>query len=167
VFTDNEALAEVLRSIRVHGQGAHRYDNVRIGINGRFDTIQAAVLLEKLAIFDQEAAARDCAARRYREALKDIVEVPYVAPGRTSIWAQYSVLSDRRDELQAKLKEAHIPTAIYYPKPLHLQPAFAHLGHGPGDFPVSEEAAARIFSLPMHPYLEGEDQDFIVKTLRV
>ncbi|MDI6854441.1 MAG: DegT/DnrJ/EryC1/StrS family aminotransferase [Deltaproteobacteria bacterium] len=165
IFTDDDNLAEVLRSIRVHGQGAHRYDHVRIGINGRFDSIQAAVLLEKLGIFDQELVARERVARRYSEALKDVVEVPVVFPDRTSVWAQYSVLSDRRDELQARLKEAGIPTAIYYPKPLHLQPAFAHLGYQAGDFPRSEAAAARIFSLPMHPYLAGEDQDFIIHTL--
>lgn len=165
VFTDDDRLAEVLRSLRVHGQGTHRYDNVRLGINGRFDTLQAAVLLEKLAIFDQEVPARERVARRYSEALKHIVEVPYVSPGCTSIWAQYSVLTDRRDEFRARLKEADIPTAIYYPKPLHLQPAFAHLGHRPGDFPVSEAAAGRIFSLPMHPYLEREDQDLIISTM--
>ncbi len=166
VFTDDDSLAEGLRSIRVHGQGAHRYEHVRIGINGRFDTIQAAVLLEKLGIFDREVAAREQVARRYSDSLKDVVATPFVSPDRTSVWAQYSVLSDRRDELQAKLKTAGIPTAIYYPKPLHLQPAFAHLDYRPGDFPRSEMAAARIFSLPMHPYLAEEDQAFIIHTLR-
>jgi UDP-2-acetamido-2-deoxy-ribo-hexuluronate aminotransferase len=166
VFTDDDSLAEVLRSIRVHGQGAHRYEHVRIGINGRFDTLQAAVLLEKLGIFDREVAAREQVARRYSDSLKEVVAVPFVSPDRTSIWAQYSVLSDRRDELQAKLKNAGIPTAIYYPKPLHLQPAFAHLGYRSGDFPNSEITAASIFSLPMHPYLAEEDQAFIIHTLR-
>jgi UDP-2-acetamido-2-deoxy-ribo-hexuluronate aminotransferase len=166
IFTDDDGLAEVLRSIRVHGQGAHRYDHVRIGINGRFDSLQAAVLLEKLSIFNREAPAREQVARRYSDSLKEMVAVPFVSPDRTSIWAQYSVLSDRRDELQGKLRSAGIPTAIYYPKPLHLQPAFAHLGYRAGDFPSSETAAARIFSLPMHPYLSEEDQAFIVQTLR-
>lgn len=165
IFTDDDTLAEALVSIRVHGQGAQRYDHVRLGVNGRFDSLQAAVLLAKLEIFEAEAAARQRVARRYREGLKDLVAVPYVAPECTSIWAQYSVLSDHRDELQGRLKAAGIPSAIYYPKPLHLQPAFASLGYGPGDFPVSESAAARIFSLPMHPYLAAEDQDFIIRTL--
>ncbi len=166
IFTDDDGMADILRSIRVHGQGTHRYDNVRLGINGRFDTLQAAVLLTKLEIFDQEVAARERVARRYREALAELVEAPYIAPACTSIWAQYSVLSEARDELQGKLKDANIPTAIYYPKPLHLQPAFAHLGYQAGDFPVCERTSQRIFSLPMHPYLEREDQEFIIKTLR-
>lgn len=166
IFTDDQDLAEILRSIRVHGQGTHRYDNVRLGINGRFDTIQAAVLLAKLEIFDQEVAAREQVARRYSEALAEVVEVPYIAPECTSIWAQYSVLSEARDEFLGRLGEAQIPTAIYYPKPVHLQPAFAHLAYKVGDFPTSEATAERIFSLPMHPYLEREDQDFIIRSVR-
>jgi len=158
IFTASEEMAAVLRSIRVHGQGAHKYDNVRIGLNGRLDTLQAAILLAKLDIFDQEIKARQDVARRYRTGLQKVVEVPYVAPEFTSVWAQYSVLSDQRQDLQAKLKAAGVPTAVYYPLPLHLQGAFAHLGHHPGDFPQSEEAARRIFSLPMHPYLGPADQ---------
>jgi UDP-2-acetamido-2-deoxy-ribo-hexuluronate aminotransferase len=104
-------------------------------------------------------------AARYSEALKGAVEVPYVAPECTSVWAQYSVLCERRGELQGKLKEAGIPTAVYYPLPLHLQGALAHLGHKAGDFPVSEQAARRIFSLPMHPYLTATDQERIIKAL--
>jgi len=161
IFTDNTELAEKLRSIRVHGQGTHRYENVRIGINGRLDTLQAAILLVKLDIFDQEVAARQLAAQRYSQVLQEVVEVPYVSPENTSVWAQYSVLSDRRDALQAKLKTAGIPTAIYYPVPLHLQGAFAHLGYQAGAFPASEKAADRIFSLPMHPYLSKADQERI------
>ncbi len=166
IFTDDNELAEVLRSIRVHGQGAHRYEHVRLGLNGRFDSLQAAVLLAKLEIFDQEAAARQEVARRYDKGLKDLVEVPYISSDCTSIWAQYSVLSEHRDIFQGKLREADIPTAVYYPKPLHLQPAFASLGYRAGDFPVSEAVARRIFSLPMHPYLSEEDQDFIIEVLR-
>jgi UDP-2-acetamido-2-deoxy-ribo-hexuluronate aminotransferase len=166
VFADDHGLAELLRSIRVHGQGAHRYEHVRLGINGRFDTIQAAALLSKLEIFNQEVAAREVVARRYSEALAEVVETPFLSPGCTSIWAQYSVLGDRRDELREKLQEAGIPTAIYYPQLLHLQPVFAALGCKPGDFPVSETAAGRIFSLPMHPYLTEADQDLIIDTLR-
>lgn len=158
IFTDNDELAEIMRSIRVHGQGAHKYDNVRIGINGRLDTLQAAILLAKLDIFHREVASRQEVAQRYHEALQEVVEVPHVAPERTSVWAQYSVLSDRREDLQAKLKAAGVPTAVYYPLPLHLQGAFTYLGHLPGDFPISEQAAQRIFSLPMHPYLGATDQ---------
>ena len=165
VFTDDDDLAEVLGSIRVHGQGQHKYENVRIGLNGRLDTLQAAVLLAKLEIFDQEVMARQRVARQYSEALNAVVEVPFVAPDCTSVWAQYSVLSEHRELLLQKLQEAQIPTAIYYPLPLHLQRAFAHLGYKPGDFPVSESASRRIFSLPMHPYLGQADQERIVQVL--
>jgi UDP-2-acetamido-2-deoxy-ribo-hexuluronate aminotransferase len=163
IFTADDELAAALRSIRVHGQGTHKYDNVRIGLNGRLDTLQAAIVLAKLEIFDAEVAARQVVAQRYSDGLRGLVEVPYVGPDCTSVWAQYSVLSDRKAELQAKLKEAGIPTAVYYPLPLHLQGAFGHLGRQAGDFPVSESAAARIFSLPMHPYLTEEDQERIIK----
>jgi len=165
VFTDSDELAEVLRSIRVHGQGIDKYNNIRIGINGRLDTMQAAVLLAKLEIFPEEVEARQEVARRYTKALGGLVETPYVAPECVSVWAQYSVRSDRRAALQEKLKNAGIPTAIYYPLPLHLQGAFAHLGHKPGDFPISEGIAGRIFSLPMHPYLQVAVQDHIVEVL--
>jgi len=163
IFTDNDELAAIMRSIRVHGQGTHKYDNVRIGLNGRLDTLQAAILLAKMDIFDQEVASRQEVVRRYREALKEVVDVPYLAPECTSVWAQYSVLSDNRTGLQQKLKERGVPTAIYYPLPLHLQGAFAYLEHQAGDFPVSEKASERIFSLPMHPYLGETDQDKIVE----
>lgn len=166
VFTDNDHLAEILRSIRNHGQGTDRYDNVRIGLNGRLDSLQAAILLAKLEVFPQEVAARQEVARCYSQALEPWVEVPYVAPDRTSVWAQYSILSDERALLLKRLEQAGIPTAIYYPKPLHLQEAFAPLGYKPGDFPVSERAAARIFSLPMHPYLTRDDQERIIEALK-
>ena len=165
VFTDDDNLAEVLGSIRVHGQGKHKYEHVRTGLNGRLDTLQAAVLLAKLEIFDQEVTARQRVARQYSEALNPLVEAPFVAPACTSVWAQYSVLSESRELLQQKLQAAQIPTAIYYPLPLHLQRAFAHLGYKPGDFPVSESAARRIFSLPMHPYLGQADQERIIQVL--
>jgi UDP-2-acetamido-2-deoxy-ribo-hexuluronate aminotransferase len=165
IFTDDDDLAAILRSIRIHGQGSQKYENVRLGINGRLDTLQAAILLAKLEIFDQEVADRQKVAQRYREALKTVVTPPYVASECTSVWAQYSVLSEQRTALLQKLQAAGIPTAIYYPLPLHLQGAFAHLGHKPGDFPTSEGIAARIFSLPMHPYLTAADQDYIVGSL--
>ena len=165
VFTNDEGLAEVLRSIRVHGQGSDRYDNIRIGLNGRLDTLQAAILLVKMDIFDQEVEARQTVAARYSQGLKDVVDVPFVAPHNTSVWAQYSVLSDQRQVLQDKLKAAGIPTAVYYPLPLHIQGAFKHLGHQFGDFTISEHISRRIFSLPMHPYLNFEDQSRILDVL--
>jgi UDP-2-acetamido-2-deoxy-ribo-hexuluronate aminotransferase len=165
IFTDDDRMAEILRSIRVHGQGSSRYEHVRLGLNGRLDTLQAAILLTKLEIFDNEIAARQQVAARYGKLLAELVELPVVHPACTSVWAQFSVQSDARASLQQKLQEAGIPTAIYYPKPLHLQPAFAHLGYHLGDFPVSERLAGRIFSLPMHPYLSAADQERIAEAL--
>ncbi|GBC59916.1 aminotransferase DegT [Desulfonema ishimotonii] len=163
LFTDNDALVEKMASIRVHGKGIHKYDNARIGINGRLDAIQAAILLAKLDIFPDEIERRQGIARRYSERLSAIAGLtpPSVPDGYTSAWAQYSVLAadeEHRAALQARLKSADVPTAIYYPKPLHMQTAFADLGYRAGDFPVSEDFARRIFSLPMHPYLEEADQ---------
>jgi UDP-2-acetamido-2-deoxy-ribo-hexuluronate aminotransferase len=166
VLTDDHDLAAILMSIRNHGQGADRYDHVRLGINGRLDTLQAAILLAKLDIFDEEVAARQEIARRYHQGLKEVVAVPEVAPGCTSVWAQYSVESEARDLIRVKLQQAGVPTAVYYPKPLHLQEVFRDLGYGPGDFPVSEAAAARIFSLPMHPYLTTNDQERLIEVIR-
>jgi UDP-2-acetamido-2-deoxy-ribo-hexuluronate aminotransferase len=166
-FTSDKNLAETMRSLSVHGQGSNKYENVRIGINGRLDTFQAAVLLAKLEIFPKEISMRDDVARNYSELLsnwKAGVVVPRVPSGYNSVWAQYSVLAkdgNHRSQLQARLKEAGVPTAIYYPKPLHLQTAFRSLGYEPGDFPVSEGAASRIFSIPMHPYLSPKDQERI------
>ena len=166
IFTDDDGLAEVLRSIRNHGQGSDRYENIRIGLNGRLDTLQAAILLVKMDIFDQEVAARQIVAERYSRGLGNVAEVPFVAPHCTSVWAQYSILSTQRQVLQDRLKKEGIPSAIYYPLPLHLQKAFASLGYQPGDFPTSEQIAHRIFSLPMHPYLEAAQQDAIIKALQ-
>jgi UDP-2-acetamido-2-deoxy-ribo-hexuluronate aminotransferase len=166
IFTNDEVLAKRVHSIREHGKGTHKYDNIRIGINGRLDTLQAAILLSKLEIFDSELNKRQEVARYYSEALTDIVKVPYVPDGLKSAWAQYSVLSDKRDQYINRLKESGIPTAIYYPKPLHMQTAFSHLGHRQGDFPISEFISERIFSLPMHPYLEQDAQIKIANALR-
>ena len=169
-FSDDDNLYEIMMSLRVHGKGTHKYDNVRIGMNGRMDTLQAAVLLAKFDIFPEEIELRQQVARRYSQLLNQQAEVqaPVVPGEMTSAWAQYSVLArdeTHRTQLQAKLKEAGIPTAIYYPKPLHLQTAFKSLGYEEGDFPVSEDFSGRIFSLPMHPYLSGSDQEIIVKAL--
>ena len=170
-FTDHDKLAEIIRSMRVHGQGNDKYDNVRIGINGRLDTLQAAILLAKLQIFPDEIILRQKAAERYTRLLEasDVdLSTPHVPSGYQSVWAQYSVLAhdeEHRTSLQDNLKNHGIPTAIYYPKPLHLQTAYSTLGYRNGDFPVSESISQCIFSLPMHPYLKEEDQKRIVKAL--
>jgi dTDP-4-amino-4,6-dideoxygalactose transaminase len=161
IFTADADLRERLLSIRVHGQGADKYTNVRVGINGRMDSLQAAVLLAKMEIFPEEMELRQEVAARYDRLLAGTVQTPAVRPGNVSAWAQYSVLHPRRDELTARLRDAGIPTAVYYPIPLHLQQAFAHLGCRRGDFPVAEKIAGEIFSLPMHPYLQAGDQEKI------
>lgn len=168
-FTNDENIDGVLRSIRVHGQGSDKYNNVRIGINGRLDTLQAAILLAKFEIFPEEIGLRQRVAAGYDALLAGAVATPLIPEGYRSAWAQYSILASdgaERAALMAKLKGAGIPTAIYYPKPLHLQTAFASLGYREGDFPVSEDCARRIFSLPMHPYLAAGDQRRIADALQ-
>ena len=165
IFTNDDAMMQKLRSIRVHGQGSDKYNNIRIGINGRLDTMQAAVLLAKMEIFDEEIALRNKVAARYSDTMKNSVVTPFVHPDCVSVWAQYSILTDQRDEMLKKLKSRGVPTAVYYPKPLHLQDAFRDLGYKRGDFPISERIADSIFSIPMHPYLSTEDQDYIVKAI--
>lgn len=166
IFVPDDETRAVLESLRVHGQGSDRYDNVRIGLNGRFDTIQAAILLEKLAIYEDEIARRNAVAGRYNDGLRDLVTVPEVAPGCTSIWAQYTVLTGRRPQVLARLAEAGVPTAVYYPKPLHRQTAYRAFPVGPGGLPVSDALAEQVFSLPMHPYLDAKTQDFIIAAVR-
>lgn len=171
VFADNDELHSILDSIRVHGKGEDKYDNVRLGINGRLDSLQAAILLAKFDIFPDELVKRQEAADRYATLLagvEDIV-IPTVPEENTSAWAQYSLLardSAHRDELMGKLQEAGIPSVIYYPKPLHLQTAFQYLGYSEGDLPVCDNIAGRIFSLPMHPYLDAADQEKIAAVLK-
>lgn len=169
VFTDDQSLARDLQSIRVHGTGSDKYDNARIGINGRMDTLQAAVLLAKLDIFPQEIKRRQEAAERYSKLLKAGLQTPCVPPGLSSVWAQYALLArsgEHRQKLQQALQARNIPSAIYYPKPLHVQSAFTPLGYRPGDMPVSEDCAERIFSVPMHPYLREEEQNTVLECLR-
>jgi dTDP-4-amino-4,6-dideoxygalactose transaminase len=168
VFTDDDKLIEVLRSLRVHGQGTDKYDNVRIGMNGRLDTLQAAVLIEKLAIFADEIVARDRIANAYNEALKDVAIVPVVKPGLSSVWAQYTIrLPGRdRDKVAAALKAQGIPTAIYYPKPLHQQTAYRDYPVAGNGLPVSDRLAKEVLSLPMHPYLDAATQARIVGAVR-
>ena len=168
IFTGDDELAEKLISIRVHGQGRDKYDNVRIGINGRLDTLQAAILLAKLKAFAGELDARNRIASKYTSGLKQVLKTPTVPDGSVSSWAQYSVLaedSSKRDELREKLKRAGVRTAVYYPKPLHLQQAFRDLDYMEGDFPVSEGVSRRIFSLPMHPYFKDETVDEIIEVI--
>lgn len=159
VFTDDTDLYETLVSLRVHGQATSgdKYDNVRIGLNARMDTIQAAILLEKLKLFDQEIELRNQVAASYTEKLNGIVQTPIVPDGQSCVWAQYSVQSNNREQIRNALSAEGVPTAVFYPIPVHLSTAYQHLGYCAGDFPVSEAAAKRIFSLPMHPYLEETD----------
>ena len=165
IFTDSVELHETLTSIRIHGKGSDKYNNIRIGVNGRLDTIQAAVLLAKMDIFDEEIQLRQTVTARYAEGLKAPAKAPVVRDYNVSAWAQYGILHPERDAVIARLKENGIPTAIYYPTPLHLQAAFAELGYRKGDFPISETVADRVFSIPMHPYLQAEDQDKIVSII--
>lgn len=168
VFTDDDELAAVIKSIRIHGQGGDKYDNVRIGMTGRLDSIQAAVLIEKLKIFPEEIEARSRIARRYNEALGDVAAVPRLPNGSTSVWAQYTirVAPERRDGLGAALKAEGIPTAIYYPKPLHRQTAYRQFPAVEGGLAVSERLAGEVISLPMHAYLDEPVQDRIISALR-
>jgi dTDP-4-amino-4,6-dideoxygalactose transaminase len=166
VFTNDDELAAIMRSLRVHGQGSDKYDNVRIGMNGRLDTMQAAVLIEKLKIFPDEIAARDRVAKRYNEMLGDVATVPLVAEGNTSVWAQYTLRVPNRDAVAAALKAKGIPTAIYYPKPLHQQTAYNKFPCAGNGVPVAERLAGEVLSLPMHPYLEEAVQDRIITAVR-
>ena len=175
LFTNDDGLAKVAREIRIHGQD-RRYHHPRIGINGRMDTIQAAVLLAKLEIFDEEVAARDRIGSQYSELLNSAnhsaftvhrspLITPYIEPHNTSVYAQYTVQVVNREAVQEKFQEKGIPSAVHYPVPLHLQPVFAGLGHKIGGFPVSEAASERVVSLPMHPYLSERDQVLIAESL--
>jgi dTDP-4-amino-4,6-dideoxygalactose transaminase len=168
IFTDDDALADVIRSLRVHGHGTDKYDNIRIGMTGRLDTIQAAVLIEKLKIFPDEIAARTRIARRYNERLGDVAVVPQLPNHSRSVWAQYTIrlAPGRRDGLAAALKLEGIPTAIYYPKPLHRQGAYADFPIADGGLAVSDRLADEVISLPMHAYLDEPVQDRVVEAVR-
>jgi UDP-2-acetamido-2-deoxy-ribo-hexuluronate aminotransferase len=174
LFTDDDALAKVMREIRAHGQD-RRYHHARLGINGRLDTLQAAILLAKLDIFPDEVAARARIGARYTALIADAfasapaerrVAGPALAPESTSVYAQYTVEVPERPRVEERLKASGIPTAVHYPVPLHLQPVFAGLGQGAGAFPVAEAAAARVMSLPMHPYLTEDEQVRVVGALK-
>ena len=168
VLTNDAELVEVLKSLRVHGQGADKYDNTRIGMTSRLDTIQAAILIEKLKIFADEIAARNRVAIRYAEGLGDVAIVPRIPDGMTSVWAQYTIRlkTGARDKLAVALREQGIPTAIYYPKPVHRQEAYRHFPTVDGGLPVSDRLAGEVISLPMHAYLDEATQDRIVNAVR-
>ena len=169
IFTDDAELAATLKSIRVHGQGTDKYDNVRIGLTARLDTMQAAILIEKLKIFDDEISARNKVADRYARGLGNIVTVPRLASGCSSVWAQYTIRLPKgvdRDGFAAALKEQGIPTAIYYPKSMHQQTAYRHFPVAEGGLPVSELLSADVISLPMHAYLDEATQDRVIAAVR-
>jgi UDP-2-acetamido-2-deoxy-ribo-hexuluronate aminotransferase len=169
IFTDDDELAEVLRSIRVHGQGFDKYDNIRLGLTGRLDTMQAAVLIEKLKIFEDEIAARNRIAERYARGLGNVVTVPRLAAGCTSVWAQYTIRLPQgtdRDGFAAALKTQGIPTAIYYTRSIHQQTAYRHYPVVDGGLPASERLSDDVISLPMHAYLDELTQERIIKAVR-
>lgn len=170
IFTDNAELAEILRSIRVHGKGHDKYDNVRLGINGRLDTLQAAILLAKLDVFPQEIIARQHVAKCYAACLADVPEVisPEIEEGAVSVWAQYCIQlpENKRQPVMSSLQEQKIPSNIYYPKPQHQLAVFTNLGYTPDDFPQAKATSARILALPFHPYMKEEDVAKVVNALR-
>lgn len=160
IFTDDDELAEKIKSIRVHGQGNGRYDNVRIGVNGRMDTLQAAVLLPKLKILDEEIKMRQNVAKTYTEQLQEYFVTPKILNGNESAWAQYTLLAEneeQRNQIVEKMKESDIPIMVYYATPLHMQTAYAYLGYKPTDVENAYRLSKRVFSIPMYPYLEMED----------
>jgi UDP-2-acetamido-2-deoxy-ribo-hexuluronate aminotransferase len=178
VLTDDAELFEIMDSLRVHGKATKsdiagrsfqhdpKYLNMRIGMNSRLDTVQAAVLLEKLSIFADEIIARNKVAARYNEMLGDVVTVPGMIAGGISTWAQYTIEVDDRDGLSAFAKSRGVPTAVYYPIPIHKQDVYSKFPLGPGGLPVSEAKAERVISLPMHPYLDEATQDRIIAVVR-
>ncbi|MBI5193431.1 MAG: DegT/DnrJ/EryC1/StrS family aminotransferase [Nitrospirae bacterium] len=165
IFTDNEEKAGIMKSLRDHGQ-EKRYKHKYIGINGRLDAIQAAVLLAKFRHFEEEVKLREIKAFYYNEGLRDVVITPYVENYNSSVYAQYSIRTDRRDDLSKYLNDNGIPTAIHYPIPLHFQEAFNYLGYKEGDFPVSEKVSSEILSLPMFPFITNEEQDYVIGKVR-
>ncbi len=168
IFTDNENLAKKLRSIRVHGSGLDKYDNIRVGINGRLDTIQAAILLEKLSLFDNEVDIRNKNAKYYSNNISSKFRVPHIPLDYISSWAQYSLLaksSKQRKRTMLRLGENNIPSMIYYKIPLHMQKVYRGLGYSVGNFPIAEDISNKIFSIPMHPYLTIQNQDRIIEVL--
>ena len=165
LFTDDDEIAEIMRQIRVHGQ-MKKHHHPRLGINGRLDSIQAAIVMAKMAIFDEEILKRQAVAEAYNARLdRDDITLPEVAPHNTSVYAQYTILCEDRDSVQSALKKAEIPAVPYYAVPLHLQPVFNDLGYVNGDFPVTEMVSDRCLSLPMNPYLSEEEIDRVCQAV--
>ena len=165
IFTNNNHMAEKIKSLRVHGQ-TQPYTHKHIGLGARLDNLQAAVLIIKLKSYNETINMRQTAAERYQKMLHGLIEKPVVKSYNTSVWAQYSIRIPSRDLIKSKLKEQGIPTAVYYPKPLHLQKCFEYLGYKKDDFPVSEKTAKEIISLPINPYITEVEQEFIVEELK-
>lgn len=166
MFTNDDAMMEKLRSYAFHGKGETQYDNIHVGLNSRLDTIQAAILIEKLAILEDEMVARQKVYKRYNEGLKGVAKVPAIAAGSRSAWAQYAIEVKDRDGLKAHLQSRGIPSVIYYVKPLHQQVAYCDFPRTPTGLSVSETLPGRILCLPMHPYLSEADQDLIIAAVR-
>lgn len=169
ILTDDATFAETLRSVRVHGQGSDKYDNIRIGLTARLDTMQAAILIEKLKIFEDEIAARNRVADRYAQGLRDVVAVPHVVAGCTSVWAQYTIRLPKgvdRDGFAAALRTKGVPTAVYYPKSMHQQTAYRDFPVADGGLPVCERLSADVISLPMHAYLDEPTQARVIEAVR-
>lgn len=169
IFTNDDEVAAIIKSLRVHGQGSDKYDNIRVGMNARLDTMQAAILSEKLKIFPEEILARQATADIYDEILRGAVQTPHVRPDATSVWAQYTVLLPQgadRDKIAAQLKEAGIPSMVYYVKPLHQQKAYDRYPTAGNGLPVCEDLAARVLSLPMSGYVDADDARYIAMTFK-
>lgn len=163
-FTNDDKLAQKMKELRVHGQES-RYYHTQVGINGRMDTMQAAILLSKMELFPEEVKLREKIGARYSKLLGDKLKIQKTPAGYTNVYAQYTVEVENRKEVQKKLQEMGVPTAVHYPIPMHMQPVYKNLGYKHGDFPHSEKAAERVMSLPMHPYLDEKTQDQIVECL--
>jgi dTDP-4-amino-4,6-dideoxygalactose transaminase len=166
IFTDDSAKAKLLTALRCHGRYSDGTECRQVGLNSRLDTFQATILLEKLAIFPQEIVARQRSAERYDEGLGAVVQTPKLMTGASSVWAQYTIVTERRDELANACREAGVPTAIHYASPLHVLPAYREFTTAPGGLPDAEWLAERVISLPMHGYLADEAQDLVIRTVR-
>lgn len=169
IFTGDDELAALIQSYRVHGKGSHKYENERIGLNSRLDTLQAAILIEKLAIYPDEIEARQIVARRYAEGISNSLITPQVSNECRSVWAQYTVRTkpgQNREAIMGALKDAGVPTVVYYPRPLHQQTAYRGFPIDPAGLPVAEALAGEVFSLPMHPYLDEETQGCVIEGIR-
>lgn len=166
IFTNDDELAKLVDSIRLHGKGSEKYDNIRVGMNSRLDTLQAAILLEKLAVFPDELVARDKVANRYIDGLSDVATTPKLVDGCTSAWAQFTLIVNQRDAVQAACQEKGVPTMVYYPMALSQQTGYKHLPSVGGGTPISDSLSGRVLSLPMHPYLEESEQNYIIDVVR-